>query len=34
VVNMWIEDDRGSEWIKKAVTWVGEQAALRNKIIV
>jgi hypothetical protein len=34
VVNMWIEDDRGSEWIKKAVTWVGEQAALRNKVIV
>jgi hypothetical protein len=23
-----------SEWIKKAVTWVGEQAALRMKVIV
>ena len=34
VVNMWLHDDLGPEWIKKAVTWVGEQAALRTKIIV
>jgi hypothetical protein len=28
---MWIDGKLGDEWMKKAVTWVGEEAAKRMR---
>ena len=33
VFQMWISDVPGDEWMKKAVTWIGEEAAKRMRLV-
>jgi hypothetical protein len=33
ILGMWIDGKLGDEWMKKAVTWVGEEAAKRMKAV-
>jgi hypothetical protein len=33
ILGMWIDRKLGDEWMKKAVTWVGEETAKRMRVV-